>query len=419
MSSHFSLRRTLTAAPLWALAGILLSAASSRAQDPPGPRHHLENRFLFVIDTSSGMKSRTNGIEEAVMGLLTSDMHGELRKGDTIGVWTYNDRLDTDFPRQVWSEQKKDDIVSKVRAHLHGLRYENRSHLEKVVPQLKMVVAVSERLTVILVFDGADLNKCTPFDNDINDLERHYAREFKAAHAPFVTLLAVRNGAVFDYTINYPRTVVVPHMADPLAPPVTNAPPALAVSQPPPPVIVSPPVELPPQHRIEITLSGSNFAHNANAPPPAPSNVVAVVQPEPAVAPAAVVPAAVVPPAVVPPVESNQPPPVAAAPAVVQAADTNIATPAPAPPTAAASSPPAEPVVAATATPLPVAPPPAPATVVPAAPAVVAATTGAQVAMFVMAFSLLTIAVVLVVFLVRRSRGTPPSLISQSIDRSR
>jgi hypothetical protein len=42
------------------------------------------------------------------------------------------------------------------------------------------------------------------------------------------------------------------------------------------------------------------------------------------------------------------------------------------------------------------------------------------VALIVMAFSLLTIAVVLVIFLVRRARGEPqPSLISQSINRSR
>ena len=40
--------------------------------------------------------------------------------------------------------------------------------------------------------------------------------------------------------------------------------------------------------------------------------------------------------------------------------------------------------------------------------------------MFITAFSLLTIAVVLVLFLVRRSRSAaPPSLISQSIDRTR
>jgi hypothetical protein len=41
-----------------------------------------------------------------------------------------------------------------------------------------------------------------------------------------------------------------------------------------------------------------------------------------------------------------------------------------------------------------------------------------QLALFIMAFSLLTIAVVLVVFLLRRSRSAPqPSLITQSIDR--
>jgi hypothetical protein len=64
------------------------------------------------------------------------------------------------------------------------------------------------------------------------------------------------------------------------------------------------------------------------------------------------------------------------------------------------------------------APAPIPAAA-PIAPAVLAATTGQLAAMFIIAFSLLTIAVVLVLFLVRRWRGPQPSLISQSIDRSR
>jgi hypothetical protein len=47
-----------------------------------------------------------------------------------------------------------------------------------------------------------------------------------------------------------------------------------------------------------------------------------------------------------------------------------------------------------------------------------AASTGQQIALFVIAISLLTIAVVLVVMLIRRSRGNSrASLISQSIDR--
>jgi hypothetical protein len=61
-----------------------------------------------------------------------------------------------------------------------------------------------------------------------------------------------------------------------------------------------------------------------------------------------------------------------------------------------------------------------PAAVVAAVPIVPPASTAQQVAMFVTAFSLLTIAVVLVIFLVRRSRGgSQASLISQSIDRSK
>jgi hypothetical protein len=51
--------------------------------------------------------------------------------------------------------------------------------------------------------------------------------------------------------------------------------------------------------------------------------------------------------------------------------------------------------------------------------AVAATSVAQQVAMFIMAFSLLTIAVVLVIFLVLRSRRkAQASLISRSIDRS-
>jgi hypothetical protein len=400
----------VAAAPLWALAAFLLSAAWSRAQDAPEPPHHMENRFLFVIDTSSAMKSRTNGLEDAVMALLKSGMDGELRKGDTIGVWTYSDRLDTDFPRQVWSEQQKHDIISDVREHLRELHFEKRSHLDKALPEILKVVAHSERVTVILIFDGSDLIKGTPFDKDINELHKKYLHEFKAAHTPFITVLAARNGAVFDYTINYPAKVVIPATADPLPPPETNAPPPVVAIAPPPPVIDTPPAEpKPPPHRIEFTLSGSNFAHNAAAPPPpapAASNVVAVAAPTPAVVPAVV---------------SNEPPPSMAAPVVIQTPRTNAAPPAPAPrPPASAPAPTPTPTATAPVKPVPVAPAPTPAAAGPVAPAVAAASPVQQAAIAVMAFSLLTIAVVLVMFLVRRSRvGSQPSLISQSIDRTR
>jgi hypothetical protein len=375
---------------------MLLFAAWSRAEDPPTHHRRMENRFLFVIDTSSAMTSRTNGLEEVVTGLLASGMKGELRKGDTIGLWTYSDHLDTDFPMEVWAEDKKDSILKEVREHIGNLSYEKHSHLEKALPQIMHVVENSERVTVILIFDGADLIKGTPFDKDINGLHKHYAGEFRSAHEPIVTLMAARNGTVFDYTINYPGTVMVPHTADPLPPPETNTPENLVVSAPPPPVEPAP--SMPPPAKVQIILSGSDFIHNASAPPPAASHVAAVVTPASAPAPVVV---------------SNVPPPVEAAPVAVQAAQTNVAPP-------EGSPPPPAPIVTTPAKAAPVVPAPAPIpAAAPIAPAVLAATTGQLAAMFIIAFSLLTIAVVLVLFLVRRWRGPQPSLISQSIDRSR
>jgi hypothetical protein len=405
MNHRFSLRYIIAATPLWVLAGVLLSVNGSRA-DEPSPKHRrMENRFLFVIDTSSAMKARTNGIQEAVNGLLESDMKGELRKGDTIGLWTYNDKLGTDFPMEIWSEEKKESIFLEVREHMRHLHYEKRSHLDKTFPEIMHVVENSERLTVILIFDGADSIKGTLFDKDINALHKRYAPEFRTAHEPVVTILAARNGAIFDYTINYPGTVVVPHTADPLPPPETNAPTPLVANASPTIITPTPPgyivrepapedASQPPHTNVQIILSGSDFAHKPSAPPPIVSSELAVATPTP-----------IPPPAVV----SNVQTPAEAAPVAVQSAQTIAAS------SEQPRSTPPSPVVTSPAN----AASPSPNSPAPMAPAVAVAPAGQLSAMFIIAFSLLTIAVVLVLLLVRRWRTPPQSLITESINRTR
>jgi hypothetical protein len=393
MNKPISSRRLLAAAPLWVLAGVLLSAAPGRADEPPKKRRHTENRFLFVVDTSAAMRLRSNGVEKALVGLIESGMNGELRPNDTIGLWTYGEQLDTDFPMLMWSEKRKGALADQVLDHLHHLHYEKRSRLDKALPALRQVIADSERVTVIFVFDGSGVMSGTPFDKDINDLHKKYAHDFRAAHEPFVTVLAARDGVVFDYTINFPGSVIVPQTADPLPPPETNAPPPVLAQTPPPPVEPNPP-----PHRLEIIQSGSNLVtHGASAAPPAASEVAAVVTPAPAPAPEPM-PAPV----------TNAPTPAAPAPAPVAVQETNTTNS-----TITIDSPVAPPRSPPPAAQAALAPAPAPV-------AVVATASVPQVAMFIIAFSLLTIAVVLVVFLVRRWRGDPQSsLISRSIDRSR
>ncbi|HEY3860612.1 MAG TPA: hypothetical protein VGO59_01885 [Verrucomicrobiae bacterium] len=359
-----------------------------------------------MIDTASDMKARTNGIEEAVVGLIASDIKGELRKNDTIGIWTYGDRLNTDFPMEVWSEQKKDDVINDARVYVEGLRYGKRSHLENAMPAITQVARKSERLTVILIFDGDGLIKGTHFDKDINELHKQYVREFKAAHQPLVTVLAVRDGSFVDYTINYPGTIVVPHTADPLPPPpVANPPPVVAAAPPPRPAPAAP------AHRKEIILIGSNITHKTAAPLPVvvpPASALLPGTPVTNTAPAAAAIAA--PPPVTPlDARNNVAPP---EPAVTQPPPVAISQPQ----TLMAKLQEPEPKIVApvvmTANP---SPPPQAAAIVPPP-----ASSGQQAALFVIAFSLLAIAIFLGVFVIRRSKaGSQQSLISQSIDRTR
>jgi hypothetical protein len=406
MKKVSSLSRLLFAAAPPLLAALFLAAPPCQANDAPKIPKQQENRFLFIVDTSSATRSYSNAIVQGVVELLTSDMKGEFREGDTIGLWTYNNQLHLEFPMQIWSEADKSAIVDDMAAFLRGRRHEKRAHLEKVMPALNQVIKNSERITVVLISDGAGSIRGTPFDKDINALQKKYARELRAAHLPFVTVLAARDGAVFDYTINYPGLVDIPHTANPENPVETNAPIA-AVSNP----AANVPAKPRPTHSI-IMSAATNVVHAA-APAPAPAQPapvlntpapppVAAVAPAPASQPAnaATVPS---PREIAPPQTRPAPPPI-------------VARRNPEP--AGATPPPHAPPVSVTAKDQP--PPPAPPVVRNPPVANIGASGGARLALFVMAFSLLTIAVVLVVFLVRRSRSAPQSsLISQSIDRPR
>jgi hypothetical protein len=382
MKKLFHVREVILFKSVWLAFAIVLTASIARAERPA------ENRFLFVVDTASAMRAYSNIVEQAIVELLNSDMKGELRVGDTIGLWTYSDKLRPDFPMQVWSKADKNTIVGNVADFLRELRYEKRAHLDKVMPALQQVIKSSQKVTIIFVFDGSGMITGTPFDKDINELQKQYSHELHSAHVPFITVLAARNGAVFDYTINYPGLVVIPHTAAPEPPPPdTNAPVAVEQAPTPPPK---------PQRKIEIIMSGpSHVAQAAPKPAPVPPPVL-VETPQP-------LPASAAP---ITPVTNI----LAASPATNGA--TNIAT-APLPPaiTNAATN--------IAATPVPHVPVALPAPTLPP-PASVGMSSGTQIALFIMAFSLLTIAVVLVVFLIRRSRAGPQSsLISQSIDRTR
>lgn len=374
---------------LFLISALAVSILGGIAYGQGAPAHRMENRFLFVIETSSSMASRTNAIDQVMSRLLESNLHGELRNGDTIGIWTYNERLHTEFPMQVWSNSLDQAIGRRVENYLHHLHYEKHGRLEKVFPAVRQVLENSERLTVFFLYDGTERLTGTPFDDDINDLQKRYAREFRSSHLPMVTVLAAEGGRMFDYSVNYPDSITIPHTADPLPPPVlTNAP------------LVAPiPAPRPARH-IEIIMSGRTNA--PETPPP----TLEMVTPKP-VAPAAPVVVTNAPQAA--PVAKEEP---ASAPATNPAAAPAASVPEPVIPEPV-------PTLKPTNAPAPVTAPVAMPTPIPV-PAGVPPSRTEEIELGVIAVSLFIIAVVLVIFLFRRHRGDGrQGAMSQSMDRPR
>jgi hypothetical protein len=420
---------------------LLPFAVSTFAQAPP----QTGNRFLFIINTSSAMRRMTNGIREAVFGLLNSGMQGQMREGDTFGIWTYDDQLHAGFPMQVWSNQNKSAILQTVSNCLAEPRYEAKPHLEKALPAARQLVEQSRVVTLIFILDGSETMQGTGFDQDINDLHKEFGRQMRADNIPFVTALAAHDGKVFDYRVRTPASVSLPPTADYFKPAETNAVPVVAAAtNPPPPAVVA--SQLPEPRRREIVLRPE--------PPPAtnppsfaasvPAQPIALEKPEPVLQPdtrsGALASAAVIQPEPTPPI---QPAPTSAQPAPMPVqTPPPIAAPANAPtnPQSAMGSrtpanpqsheeestevnkdnegehlPPSLPSLPSVQNPQsairnPQLPPPAVAVALPAP--------ANHRALLAAGISLLATAVVLCLLLVRRSRAAP-SLISQSMDRAR
>ncbi len=252
----------------------------------------LENRFLFIIETSSNMSRSADAVQGAVASILGSEMQGQLRPGDTVGFWTYSDKLSTDFPMQIWSESQKKNLLDAVSAHLHAVRYAKKGHLDQVWPSVLSVMKVSRTLTIIFIFDGTEPIKGTRFDSEINDLHKEYQRELRSANLPFVTVLAARNGEVFDYSVNSPSSPIrIPQTAEPIK--KVEAAPVKAVTNAPAAkpreirhVIIASPTPIPSPNLAPA--APTPFAPVTNAPAVQPAPALPADPPPPAPAPAQV-----------------------------------------------------------------------------------------------------------------------------------
>src|SRR5215472_13613637 len=53
------------------------------------------NRYLLVVETSNAMRRRADAMAQSVRDLFASAVASQARRGDSLGVWTFNEDVYT------------------------------------------------------------------------------------------------------------------------------------------------------------------------------------------------------------------------------------------------------------------------------------------------------------------------------------
>lgn len=274
----------------------LLALSALRAAPAPEP-----NRFLFIIDTSAGMKRLELPLRETIFDLIYSGARGRMTNGDTFGVWLINDRNDTSYPMETWKQKFIVEIGAKAVSNLKDKGFKGAARLDLAMADLQRILQNVGDLTVVLLSNGETPIAGTPFDDAINARYRELAPVMKAARGSLNTTLVARDGTFVAWGVNSPDFLmdfpVVPAKAKRPAPsavvvrtevqPPTTAP---AAPAPVPTVarVAANPIIITKESVATERKAFLNSISTTNTNPPAP--VIAVVTPpvETNAAPAAV-----------------------------------------------------------------------------------------------------------------------------------
>ncbi len=200
--------------------GATMSWAQVKTSQPPVNHEH---RYLLVVDTSKAMQSREQNTLQAVEDLLYSGMDGQIKDGDVLAVWTYNDEVFAGtFPIQRWSAAEKGTIISRVLTHLRNQKPGKVGDLSKALQAMSYVVRESDFLTMIVMTDGEQKIRGTLFDKNINDFCERQEKKQRKAKMPIVIAMRSINGQVTEYAVSLPpRLIRIPQV--PVPPPVEPA----------------------------------------------------------------------------------------------------------------------------------------------------------------------------------------------------
>ena len=249
----------------------------------------VQSRFLFIFDTSKNMKPRLEAAEKALNTTLATSLSGDLHSGDSMGVWTFGESLQTKgFPLQTWNPDAAVSIASNMVKYVRKQSYAKSTHFEALQPLLNRVMQGSERLTVLIFCDGEGKFSGTPYDDAINQALQDKLAEQKKARQPFVIILRSQLGQYVGCTMSFaagsdelsrvPAAAVAAadrrHRSRPTTPPapVVVGQPLIIIGKKPPASLSPPVTNVPPAAVPEKAMApapadsaGSSNPHNRDS----------------------------------------------------------------------------------------------------------------------------------------------------------
>src|SRR5262245_505937 len=120
---------------------------------PAGPKPTPDgSRFLFVMDTSSSMKSISDAERQTLFDLVFSGVNGYMSTGDTFGVWTYGEEVGVGkFPMQVWDADTAVELASRATKFIRDQEYAGNNQIEELMPKLTAVIHAVSNLNIFII----------------------------------------------------------------------------------------------------------------------------------------------------------------------------------------------------------------------------------------------------------------------------
>lgn len=235
-------------------------------------------RWLLIFNTSSAMKKRLPATEAEIGRLLLDSAGGKMQKGDSIGVWMFDEKLRTgQYPLTFWQPTMAAGFTTNLVAFVRQQKYSSDTEFDSLQPMINRVIADSERLTILIFCDGTDQVRWTPYDDGINSTLEQTAAERKKNQQPAVILLRTQMGKYVGATVNFPPSPLnfpaFPPLPRELKPAATNPPAVVTVApvKPAPPASTAAPLIIVGTHvSTNVDDLTKNFIPTSNIAAPAP-----------------------------------------------------------------------------------------------------------------------------------------------------